>query len=74
MNATLLGLICGLALGFAGAFGGFLVVLLLGAIGLAVGRFVDEQLGLSGFGGDSRDRVGGGRVDRRSVTVLMAGR
>lgn len=49
-NATVLGLLTGLALGFAGAFGGltaFLVVLVLGAIGLGVGRYLDGQLDLS---------------------------
>jgi hypothetical protein len=59
MNATLLGLISGLALGIAVAFGGFgafVVVLLLGAIGLGVGRFLDGQLDLSAFSGSGRDR------------------
>ena len=47
-----LGLIVGLVLGIAGAFGGFsafVVVLLLGAIGLLVGRYLDGQLDLSEF-------------------------
>ncbi|GAA2557492.1 DUF2273 domain-containing protein [Pseudonocardia hydrocarbonoxydans] len=47
-----LGLIVGLVLGVAGAFGGFsafVVVLLLGAIGLLVGRYLDGQLDLSEF-------------------------
>ena len=54
MNATLLGLIAGLALGFAGAFGGFgafFIVALLGALGLLVGRYLDGQLDLSGMTG-----------------------
>ena len=70
MNTALsngqLGLIVGLALGIAGAFGGFsafLIVLLLGAVGLLVGRYLDGQLdlaelsersGLSGRGSDRR--------------------
>ena len=63
-----LGLIVGLVLGIAGAFGGFsafVVVLLLGAIGLLVGRYLDGQLDLSEFSersgltGRGRDR---GRV------------
>ncbi|WIX98138.1 DUF2273 domain-containing protein [Amycolatopsis mongoliensis] len=44
MNNTTIGLFAGLALGFAWAFGGFfafLVVLVLGAVGLAVGRRLD---------------------------------
>ncbi|MEV0359437.1 hypothetical protein AB0H71_25620 [Nocardia sp. NPDC050697] len=47
MNATTLGLLAGLALGFAGAFGGFgafVVVLLFGAVGLLVGRWLDGEL------------------------------
>jgi hypothetical protein len=57
MNATTLGLLSGIALGLAAAFGGFgafLIVLVLGAIGLLVGRFVDGKLDLSQFTG--RDR------------------
>ncbi len=60
MNATLLGLIAGLALGFAVAFGGFgafVVVLLFGAIGLGVGRYLDGQLDLSALTGAGRDRT-----------------
>ncbi|MFC3961688.1 hypothetical protein [Nocardia jiangsuensis] len=47
MNGTTLGLLAGLALGFAGAFGGFgafVVVLLFGALGLLVGRWLDGDL------------------------------
>ena len=50
--ATLIGLFTGLALGFAAAFGGltaFLIVLLFGAIGLGVGRYLDGDLDLSAF-------------------------
>ena len=50
MNATTLGLGFGVALGFAGAFGGFvafLIVLVLGAVGWLAGRWIDGQLDLS---------------------------
>ncbi|MDT8910023.1 hypothetical protein [Amycolatopsis sp. PS_44_ISF1] len=57
MNSTQLGLLTGLALGLAAAFGGFgafLLVLVLGALGLLVGRFLDGKLDLSQLTG--RDR------------------
>ncbi|MDQ3402330.1 MAG: hypothetical protein M3548_02910 [Actinomycetota bacterium] len=57
MNATQLGLLTGIALGFAAAFGGFgafLAVLVFGAIGLLVGRVLDGKLDLSQLTG--RDR------------------
>ena len=60
MNATLIGLLVGLALGFAGAFGGFaafIIVLFLGAVGLLVGRVLDGQLDLSSLTGSGRDRI-----------------
>lgn len=47
MSMALVGLIAGLALGFAGYFGGFgafLLVAALGAVGFLVGRFVDGDL------------------------------
>jgi hypothetical protein len=59
MNATQTGLLAGLALGLAGAFGGlgaFLIVLVLGAIGLIVGRVLDGQLDLNALLGRGRDR------------------
>jgi hypothetical protein len=58
MNGTLIGLLAGLALGFAGAFRGldFLIVLVLGAVGLLVGRSADGALDLSSLTGSSRDR------------------
>lgn len=59
MNATTLGLITGLALGFAGAFGGFgafLIVLVLAALGLLVGRVLDGKLDVSQLTGVGRDR------------------
>lgn len=58
MNATIIGLLVGLALGFAAAFGGFtafIIVLFLGILGLLVGRLLDGQLDLSSLTG--RDRV-----------------
>lgn len=57
MNATRIGLLTGLALGLAAAFGGFqafLIVLVLGGLGLLIGRFLDGKLDLSQFTG--RDR------------------
>jgi hypothetical protein len=59
MNSTTLGLLTGLALGFAGAFGGFsafLIVLVLAALGLLVGRVLDGKLDLSQLTGAGRDR------------------
>lgn len=59
MNGTMIGLITGLALGFAAAFGGFsafVVVLVLGAIGLLAGRVLDGKLDLSALLGAGRDR------------------
>ncbi|MBC3191439.1 hypothetical protein H7X46_10230 [Pseudonocardia sp. C8] len=62
MNATQTGLLAGLLLGIAGATGGFLafvITLVLGAIGLLVGRALDGELdvsGLSGLLGRGRDR------------------
>jgi hypothetical protein len=59
MNSTTLGLLTGLALGFAGAFGGFgafLIVLLLTALGLLIGRVLDGKLDLSQLTGVGRDR------------------
>jgi hypothetical protein len=59
MNATQTGLLAGLVLGVAAAFGGFvafLIVLVLGAIGLIVGRVLDGQLDLNAVLGRGRDR------------------
>ncbi|OON74011.1 hypothetical protein [Streptomyces tsukubensis] len=47
MRMAVLGLIVGMALGFAGYFGGFgafLLVAALGAVGFIVGRFLDGDL------------------------------
>lgn len=64
MSATRLGLLTGLALGFAGAFGGFvafLIVGVFGALGLLVGRYLDGELDV----GAVADRLGaGGRSGR----------
>jgi hypothetical protein len=59
VNTTVVGLFSGLALGFAGAFGGFsafVIVLVLGAIGLGVGRWLDGKLDLSALASMGRDR------------------
>jgi hypothetical protein len=59
MNGTQTGLLAGLILGVAGAFGGFgafLTVLVLGAIGLIVGRVLDGQLDINAVLGRGRDR------------------
>lgn len=59
MNATQTGLLAGLILGIAGAFGGFgafLIVLVLGAIGFAVGRVLDGELDINAVLGRGRDR------------------
>lgn len=59
MNATQTGLFAGLLLGLAGAsfgFVGFLLTLVLGAIGFAVGRALDGELDLNGLLGRGRDR------------------
>ena len=59
MNATQLGLLTGLALGIAAAVGGFvgfLVALVLGAAGLAVGRYLDGELDTGDLFGRGRDR------------------
>ncbi|MEV0846610.1 hypothetical protein AB0J21_12180 [Streptomyces sp. NPDC049954] len=47
MSMAVLGLIVGMALAFAGYFGGFgafLLVAALGAVGFIVGRFLDGDL------------------------------
>ncbi|WP_351224476.1 hypothetical protein [Streptomyces sp. NPDC002133] len=57
MTSTQMGLLTGLVLGLAAAFGGFdafLIVLVLGAVGLLVGRYLDGELDLAQLTG--RDR------------------
>ncbi|MFF3321617.1 hypothetical protein [Streptomyces sp. NPDC002889] len=63
MSMAVVGLIAGMALGFAGYFGGFgafLLVAALGAIGFIAGRFVEGDLELGDFF-RSRDRGDGRR-------------
>ncbi|MGH4017208.1 MAG: hypothetical protein ACRDSL_25435 [Pseudonocardiaceae bacterium] len=58
MSSTVIGLLVGLALGFAAAFGGFgalAIVVLLGTLGALTGRYLDGQLDLSSLTG-ARDR------------------
>jgi ABC-type sulfate transport system permease component len=52
MNMAVVGLIAGMALGFAGYFGGFgafLLVAALGAVGFVVGRFLEGDIELGDF-------------------------
>ncbi|MEV4993788.1 hypothetical protein [Streptomyces niveus] len=52
MNVSLVGLIVGMALGFAGWFGGFgafLLVAALGAVGFVAGLLVDQGISLREF-------------------------
>ena len=60
VSNSVLGLAVGLVLGVAGAFGGvpaFLIVLVLGAVGLLVGRLLDGQLDLDGLTGRGRAKL-----------------
>ncbi|MVO89692.1 hypothetical protein GPA10_34320 [Streptomyces sp. p1417] len=63
MNKALVGLLVGMALGFAGWFGGFgafLLVAALGAVGFVLGRLVDDGVDVRDFlSGRDRDRVRG---------------
>jgi len=62
MNTAVIGMFAGMALGFAGWFGGFgafLVVAALGAVGFVAGRFLEGELELGEFfrmRDDRRDR------------------
>ncbi|WP_405732727.1 hypothetical protein OG607_36100 [Streptomyces sp. NBC_01537] len=52
MSNSVVGLIAGMALGFAGYFGGFaafLLVAALGAVGFVAGRLLDGDLELGDF-------------------------
>ncbi len=52
MKMAVIGMIVGMALGFAGYFGGFgafLLVAALGAVGFVVGRFLQGDLELGDF-------------------------
>lgn len=57
MSATQLGIVVGMALGFAGAFGGFsafIIVLFLGIVGFVVGRILEGEFGLDSIFGSRR--------------------
>jgi hypothetical protein len=60
MHPSLVGLLVGIALGFAGAFGGFdafVVVALLGLVGFIGGKVVAGQIDLTPYlGGEDRRR------------------
>ncbi|MFI5783851.1 hypothetical protein [Nocardia sp. NPDC051570] len=59
MNATTLGLVAGIALGFAAAFGGFgafAIVLVFAALGLFVGRWLDGDVDVAELLGSARRR------------------
>ncbi|MEU2618997.1 hypothetical protein ABZ642_12690 [Streptomyces sp. NPDC007157] len=62
MSLAVVGMIAGMALGFAGYFGGFgafLLVAALGAVGFVVGRLAEGDLELGDFfrgRDDRRDR------------------
>jgi hypothetical protein len=63
MSMAVVGMIAGMALAFAGYFGGFgafLLVAALGAIGFVAGRFAEGDLDLGEF-----FRTRDGRRDRR---------
>lgn len=61
MNLALIGMVAGMALGFAGYFGGFaafLLVAVLGVVGFVVGRLLEGDVDLHDLGDllRSRDR------------------
>lgn len=59
MSTTAMGLLAGLVLGWAAAFGGFgefLIVAVFGAIGLGVARVIDGKLDLGALTGRSSTR------------------
>ncbi|MFJ4773267.1 hypothetical protein ACIP88_29885 [Streptomyces uncialis] len=61
MSMALVGLIAGMALGFAGYFGGFgafLLVAALGAVGFVAGRFLEGDLEPGDFFRSRGDRRG----------------
>ncbi len=60
MTSTQIGLLTGLVLGMAAAFGGFtafLAVLVLGTIGLLAGRYLDGGLDFTRFTGRDRSDI-----------------
>ncbi|GAA4869014.1 hypothetical protein [Kitasatospora terrestris] len=59
MNLALVGLIAGMALGFAGYFGGFaafLLVAVLGVVGFVAGRVLEGDIELGDIGDLLRGR------------------
>jgi hypothetical protein len=61
MPASIIGLLFGAALGFAGAFGGFtafIIVLIVAAAGFLVGLLIDRDANIRAYlsGSDSRRR------------------
>ncbi|QKW05777.1 hypothetical protein HUT18_04685 [Streptomyces sp. NA04227] len=61
MSNALIGMIAGMALAFAGYFGGFgafLLVAALGAVGFVVGKFLDGDLDPGDFFRGRDDRRG----------------
>ncbi|MCL7425750.1 hypothetical protein [Streptomyces sp. YS415] len=69
MSRAVVGLMAGMTLGFAAYFGDFwalLLVLVLGLIGLVIGRFMEGDLELGDFvrRRDRQDRI---RDDRRQA-------
>ncbi|KNC18872.1 membrane protein [Arthrobacter sp. RIT-PI-e] len=59
MNTTAMGLLTGLVLGWAAAFGGFgefLTVAVLGALGLLVARLIEGKIDLGALTGRSSTR------------------
>ncbi|AVH59482.1 MULTISPECIES: hypothetical protein [Streptomyces] len=59
MSLAVIGMIAGMALGFAGYFGGFgafLLVAALGAVGFVAGRFLEGDLDVGDFFRSRHDR------------------
>ncbi|MHA7276511.1 hypothetical protein [Arthrobacter sp. HLT1-21] len=59
MSTTAMGLLVGLVLGWAAAFGGFsefLIVAVFGAVGLLVARIIDGKLDIGALTGRSSSR------------------
>lgn len=60
MSTTTTALLVGLTLGIVavfGGFGGFLLVVFFGAVGLGVGRFLEGELDLGALTGRFSDRT-----------------
>lgn len=60
MRPSFVGLLVGIALGFAGAFGGFVAFIIVGvlaAVGFVAGKVVEGQIDLTPYlGGGNRNR------------------